>query len=62
MNEPTCLICGRRLGGSLSDWPQLPFCSKKCKLIDLGRWLDERYAIPAEEPDEPPPAEEPDHS
>lgn len=25
-----------------------PFCSKRCADIDLGRWLNESYAIPAE--------------
>ena len=32
-----------------------PFCSDRCKVIDLGRWLDEKYQIPAEisEDDEP---------
>jgi len=24
-----------------------PFCSKRCADIDLGRWLNESYAIPA---------------
>lgn len=24
-----------------------PFCSDKCKMLDLGSWLDESYAIPA---------------
>ena len=24
----------------------MPFCSERCKTIDLGRWLDESYAIP----------------
>jgi endogenous inhibitor of DNA gyrase (YacG/DUF329 family) len=23
-----------------------PFCSERCKLIDLGRWLGEKYRIP----------------
>jgi endogenous inhibitor of DNA gyrase (YacG/DUF329 family) len=32
----------------LSDWPKFPFCSQKCKTIDLGRWLSESYSIPAE--------------
>ncbi|MGA3065249.1 MAG: DNA gyrase inhibitor YacG [Tepidisphaeraceae bacterium] len=26
-----------------------PFCGERCKLIDLGRWLDEKYWIAAEE-------------
>lgn len=23
-----------------------PFCSPRCRQIDLGRWLGERYAVP----------------
>ncbi len=26
----------------------MPFCSERCRLIDLRRWLDERYSIPVE--------------
>jgi len=26
-----------------------PFCSERCRLIDLGRWFDEANRIPAEE-------------
>ena len=26
----------------------LPFCSSRCKQIDLGRWLDEDYSVPHE--------------
>lgn len=25
--------------------PTFPFCSDRCKLIDLGSWLDEEYRI-----------------
>lgn len=28
-----------------------PFCSERCKLIDLGRWLEGRYQIPVESDD-----------
>jgi endogenous inhibitor of DNA gyrase (YacG/DUF329 family) len=28
-----------------------PFCSKRCQLIDLGAWIEERYRIPADEID-----------
>ena len=28
------------------DNPSRPFCSERCKLIDLGAWAEERYAIP----------------
>jgi endogenous inhibitor of DNA gyrase (YacG/DUF329 family) len=27
-----------------------PFCSERCKLIDLGSWFDESNRIPGEEP------------
>ncbi len=27
-----------------------PFCSARCRQVDLGRWLAGDYAIPAEEP------------
>jgi endogenous inhibitor of DNA gyrase (YacG/DUF329 family) len=26
-----------------------PFCSKRCKLIDLGQWASEGYRVPATE-------------
>lgn len=29
-----------------------PFCSERCKLVDLGKWLGEEYRIPATHPDE----------
>jgi hypothetical protein len=36
-----------------------PFCSERCKLIDLGRWLSDKYQIPVrnkeEETDQPAP-------
>ncbi len=32
--------------------PYRPFCSERCKLIDLGAWADESYRVPVkEEPD-----------
>jgi len=36
----------------------MPFCSERCRLIDLGRWLDERNTMPLE-PDEDERATEP---
>ena len=32
-------------GQGPKDWPEWPFCSPRCKLIDLGRWLDGSYRI-----------------
>ncbi len=28
-----------------------PFCSERCKMIDLGQWLDESYSVPGEHAD-----------
>lgn len=30
-----------------------PFCSERCKMIDLGAWATESYRLPAEEEDRP---------
>lgn len=27
-----------------------PFCSERCRLIDLGHWLGESYRVPSAEP------------
>ena len=37
---------------SLTRWdnnPWRPFCSERCKLIDLGDWAAERHAIPGDD-------------
>ena len=26
-----------------------PFCSERCKLIDLGKWVDEEYRVPGKQ-------------
>jgi uncharacterized protein len=36
-----------------------PFCSERCKLADLGRWLSEGYRVPEETPREEPAPERP---
>ena len=41
-----CPTCRREL-----DWGQAPFrpfCSERCRLIDLGGWLAERHVIPGD--------------
>ncbi len=30
--------------------PFRPFCSERCKMIDFGAWVNEEYAVPADEP------------
>ena len=32
----------------------MPFCSPRCRRIDLGRWLDEGYSLPIERQEESP--------
>ena len=37
-----------------------PFCSERCKLIDLGAWAMEKYRVPVEEDKDAPDAKGPD--
>jgi endogenous inhibitor of DNA gyrase (YacG/DUF329 family) len=37
----------------------MPFCSRRCQLIDLGRWLDEEHGLPVESDEEEEDAQEP---
>ncbi len=39
-----CPICKREV--HLAD-SLMPFCSDRCRLIDLGNWAAEKYVIPA---------------
>ena len=51
-----CPICRRP---ATPDYQ--PFCCQRCADVDLGRWLNERYAIPeALDSDEPPRDPDPD--
>ncbi len=29
--------------------PYRPFCSERCKLIDLGKWVSEEYRVPGQQ-------------
>jgi endogenous inhibitor of DNA gyrase (YacG/DUF329 family) len=44
-------------GQGPSEWPQWPFCSDRCRLIDLGRWLNEEYRLATDTDEELPPEE-----
>jgi endogenous inhibitor of DNA gyrase (YacG/DUF329 family) len=39
-----------------------PFCSERCKLIDLGAWAAERYRVPVVEDKDQPEATPPDEA
>jgi endogenous inhibitor of DNA gyrase (YacG/DUF329 family) len=43
-----CPTCRRELDWSASEFR--PFCSDRCRLIDLGAWLSEKHAIPGDAP------------
>lgn len=40
-----CPTCGKSAPYS-PDNPYRPFCSQRCKMIDLGQWANEEYRIP----------------
>jgi endogenous inhibitor of DNA gyrase (YacG/DUF329 family) len=48
-----CPTCRRPLTGKPEEQPFHPFCSERCRTIDLGNWLDASYRIgaPIEEED-----------
>ena len=47
MSLPACVLCGEPCRQGI-DNPQFPFCSMRCQLVDLGRWLDGDYRIPGD--------------
>jgi len=45
-DRPPCPTCHRPLPSlDLSKLPHFPFCSRQCRLLDLGRWLDGDYRV-----------------
>jgi endogenous inhibitor of DNA gyrase (YacG/DUF329 family) len=46
LREVACPSCRRK-----APWqgnPHRPFCSERCRLLDLAAWADERYRIPGD--------------
>lgn len=48
---PLCPTCRRAVALPAQN-SCFPFCSERCRAIDLGRWLGEGYRIPVESTDE----------
>ena len=44
-----CPQCGKEVIWNKEVSPYRPFCSERCKLIDLGQWAEGGYSIPLEE-------------
>lgn len=42
---PSCPICGRDVSTSAENKSR-PFCSPRCKILDLDRWLTGSYRVP----------------
>jgi endogenous inhibitor of DNA gyrase (YacG/DUF329 family) len=45
-----CPICKNATTWEENPWR--PFCSERCKLIDLGKWVTEEYKIPVKTEEE----------
>ena len=43
----SCPICAAE-----TDKKYRPFCSKRCADLDLARWMNGRYAVPSEDPED----------
>lgn len=44
--EVKCPTCDKKF--NYYDSQFRPFCCEKCRLIDLGQWFSESYAVPAQ--------------
>ncbi|MBC7854805.1 MAG: DNA gyrase inhibitor YacG [Pirellulaceae bacterium] len=50
MSTIRCPICEKQFDPAATL--AMPFCSDRCRQIDLGRWLRESYSVPVERKDE----------
>jgi endogenous inhibitor of DNA gyrase (YacG/DUF329 family) len=48
--EVSCPTC-QRTTQFAPDNPWRPFCSERCRLIDLGAWASEKFRVPAQAED-----------
>jgi endogenous inhibitor of DNA gyrase (YacG/DUF329 family) len=37
-----CPICRKEV---TEDDPEFPFCSQRCRILDLGNWASEKYVV-----------------
>lgn len=56
MKPVDCPTCKKRVE---PDAKAFPFCSERCRLVDLGNWLDGKYRIAGSD-EQPPEPEDPD--
>jgi endogenous inhibitor of DNA gyrase (YacG/DUF329 family) len=51
MSEPVRYVSCPRCGTQVAWVPEArfrPFCSERCRMVDLGAWATEQYRVPAE--------------
>jgi hypothetical protein len=62
--SPSCPSCKKPVASRASGNTTYPFCSRRCRAVDLGRWLGEEYRVPEgpadEREDELPPERHPE--
>jgi endogenous inhibitor of DNA gyrase (YacG/DUF329 family) len=56
-----CPICKKSIPEPKGDElpANFPFCSDRCKLVDLNRWLTGRYQVPVVDREDPDGADKP---
>jgi endogenous inhibitor of DNA gyrase (YacG/DUF329 family) len=54
----SCPQCGKTVAWNTTN-PYRPFCSERCKMIDLGAWASESYRVPVTENKEKPETDDP---
>ena len=52
MSHPVCPMCKEVMPledkspkAALAVYPHFPFCSERCKMVDLGHWFDGNYKV-----------------
>ncbi len=61
--QAKCAQCKKNFDRTSTPKDLWPFCSKRCKMIDLGQWLSEKYVIEeGEEKDSVEPLNEEDNN
>ena len=52
MTVVACPTCGKKVEWTPAN-KYRPFCSERCKQIDLGAWAEEKYTIPGASANDP---------
>ena len=54
----TCPICKKKVAEGDAEFP---FCSERCRIIDLGNWATDKYVIPGAPMSNPSDLDEDEH-